>query len=248
MQNRNRSWVCIALILSSIGILSGASLPVSNMMISSPLSMFGNPAYAQDARNKTDKLFDKGIPSAVREAAQKGLPIFLNTIPKEDLLQYHFFSKEEFAVAALGEPFQVYTIPPEKILTYDGKSSILDMISASSQWLFPVIVRNESRTILAVDFIGGKWRAVEIGGGLAKPWAAVLKSWPFSSGYKHFYVRVLQAMSEFVVLLNSGKITIMPLESAVISLGIERGKPIETPSMVSHLRKPVLDNINRFKK
>lgn len=210
------------------------------------LFMFSPVSFAQDGTSRVDKLFENDVPPGAKDVAQKRLMPFLNAIPDQYLRNYNFKSRQETALAGLGEPHQLYTIHPDKIINYDGKASIVDMVSPTGEWYFPVVLKKEIRTTFMVAFINGKWEAVDLGGNLAGSWAAVMKEWPGSKGYRHLFVRVFQAASDFAVLSKSGKITIMPLESAAHSLGMERGQAIETSTMVTRLKQPVLDNVKSF--
>lgn len=209
---------------------------------------FCQGSSAQSAGGQTAKLFDNDVPQGATAVAQKRLMPFLKAIPDQYLQRYNFKSRQETANARIGAPYQLYTIHPDKIIHYDGKSSIVDMVSPTGEWYFPVMVHNEIRTTFMVALMEGKWEAVDLGGNLANTWDTVLKKWPPSKGYRHVFVRVFQAAADFAVTSKSGKITIMPLESAARSLGMERGQAIETSVMVTRLKQPVLDNINSFNK
>lgn len=192
--------------------------------------------------------FINDAPKEVQEAAIQGLIPFLHAIPENELALYNFSNKEEFNYASLGKPLRVYTIKPEEIINYEGNKSILEIVSATSVWLFPVVVNNEFRTLLTVDLIDNSWEATAIGSsGLAEQLSYMYKKWPSSEGYKHIFVRVFQATSEFVILLHSGKIEIKPLNSAIISLKLEEGKMIDPTDMILKLKRPVFENINSNK-
>jgi hypothetical protein len=177
-------------------------------------------------------------PVEVEKAARHGLLPFLNAIPENELTHYNFSDKEEFNQASLGRPLRVYTIKPEEIINYKNNKSILEIISPTSIWLFPVIFEGEFRVLLTIDFIDNSWIATTIGSsGLAAQLYTVFNKWPSSKAYKHIFVRVFQATSEFIILLHSGSIEIRPLNSAMISLKLEKEKMLDLSDVISKLKQ-----------
>lgn len=180
----------------------------------------------------------------VREAATRGLAPLLKAIPIGDLEHYNFPDEKELDQATLGNPFRICTITPELILNYSPGTSLEEVVSPTFVWLFPVILKGETRTLLTVDLIDGEWRAVAIGrSGLAKRWASILESWPSSEGYEHTFVRIFQAKADFVILSHPGETKITPLESTCISLGLHEAETYSPSDIMMKLQKPVQDNI-----
>lgn len=180
-------------------------------------------------------------PAEVRSAAIKGLPTFLKTISKDDIKNYGFSKQEEVEHATLSDPFKVYTIEPEKILDYDDKTSVLEIISPTSLWEFPVMSKGTIRTLLTVDLMNGIWEAVGIGSsGLAKRWDFIMKNWPSVEGYEHIFVRVYQADSDFVILKHAGKIEMLSL---MPWYGTEENKTYEPSYILLRLQDSIRSNI-----
>lgn len=160
-------------------------------------------------------------PQEVVQAATDGLGSFLKAIPMSDLSHYGFSPNEDLTQATLGKPFRVYTISPDKILSYETQMELSSIVSPTSLWFFPVLCRGEVRTILTVDRMGEKWQAVAIGSsGLAGQLKSVKDKWPESEGYEHKFVRIYQAMSDLVILSKEGAFEVIPLESARIALNL----------------------------
>lgn len=188
------------------------------------------------------------VPVGAQEAALRGLTSFLKAIPKRDLGHFNFSSQKELDEARLGSPFRVYTIDPEKIFGFTSTMSLNEIISPTRLWFFPIISNDEIRTLLTIDLVDGEWRAVAIGSsGLAKQWASVVSVWPTSKGYKHTFVRVFQASADFVVVSDPKEARMVPLESARISLKIERAKAYNPSEIIPALKKAVRDNIEASK-
>jgi len=71
--------------------------------------------------------------------------------------------------------------------------------------------------------MNGEWTPVGIGGvGLAKEISKALETWPASAGYQCKFIRVYQAVSDFLgVSLEENTVGILPFTSARISMGLE---------------------------
>ena len=164
-------------------------------------------------------------PPEVVQAADAGLGSFLQAIPAGEFEYYGFAAGEDLAPATLGEPFHVYTIAPDKILSYTAQTDFSSLVSPTDLWFFPVFLAGEVRTMLTVDRMDGTWQAVAIGSsGLAKQLQKVKDKWPESKGYEHKFVRIYQARSDFVVLSKAGTAQLAPLLSAGVALGLEKIK------------------------
>ncbi|MDD5528712.1 MAG: hypothetical protein PHX21_01625 [bacterium] len=185
------------------------------------------------------------VPQIIRETAVKGLPGFLKSIPPEDLKRYNFSTPGELDAVVLGNPLKIYTIVPEKIANYTPKTPVEKIISPTSVWLFPVISKGKTVTLLVVDSVKGQWKAVAIGNsGLAKQLNNIMKQQPLSEGYEYIFVRVFQAKADFVLLCRNEKTTIIPLESARISLKLTKEKTYTPSEIIFKLQKIVRDNIS----
>jgi len=183
-------------------------------------------------------------PSVVKEAASKGLGSFLKAIPRQDFGHFNFSSVEEMREAKLGKPFRVHTIVPDRLFAYTPGMPVKDIVSPTPVWLFPVLSRGETRTLLTVDILHGQWRAVAIGSsGLARRWDSVMKLWPSSIGYKHTFVRVFQATADFVLVSDMKESKLVPLESARVSLRLSKEKTYSPSETLIRLQKNVRRNL-----
>jgi hypothetical protein len=113
----------------------------------------------------------------------------------------------------MGAPFRIYTFEREKILNYDGKTSVLDIVSPTSRWNFPVAWKLLAQqkfgwTFLTVGLLNGEWQAVSSGGSTER-WDFIMKNWPPSDGYEHIFVDLHPPLGEFVVLIRAGEIKIL---------------------------------------
>lgn len=192
-------------------------------------------------------------PQEVIQAAIDGLGPFLKAIPSQDLDHYGFSDQKELAQAKLGKPFKVYTITPDKILNYNQENELAALISSTNLWFFPISYQGKARTILTVDLVNGKWKAVSIGSsGLAKELEKVKNTWPESNGYDLLLIRIYQAQSDFVAVSKDGISKIHPLESAAVALKLKKkfeGIPImyKPSEIIPKLSPVVRENLQSHK-
>lgn len=184
-------------------------------------------------------------PHEVVSVAAEGLPAFLQAIPPGEITHFNFISPRELEQATLGVPFQIHTIDPRDILKHDGHSPVADLVRPTDVWLVPVVVDDRFRTLLTVDRIDGVWRAVSIGAsGLAEEWEALENTYPKQQGYELTFVRVYQAVSDFVLLDQPRhEDAMIPMRSASMVLGMPRGEALAPSSVIEDLRETVRMNL-----
>ena len=185
------------------------------------------------------------VPSAVQQAAVKGLPTMLQALPEEILDQFNFSSLEELSQAKLGTPFQVFTIPPEEILNYNAGTPIEEIVLETDHWLFPVTVGGDVRALLTVAQMGGQWQAVSLGSaGLGQEWADTAAKYKSSAGYTHKLVRIYQAAADFVLLGDATGNKLLPLKAGGVALRVEGdAEPRDPAEIIFELQGPVQKNI-----
>jgi hypothetical protein len=166
------------------------------------------------------------IPSTeVVIAAREGLKTFLQEINAQNLDRFGFYSQGDITSAELGPAFQVFTIPPDKILNYDPSiSDLSSMIVPTNLWQFLIISEGNPKSLLTVDFFNDQWTAVSIGAsGLAMQLSKIIEAWPASAGYRYRLIKVYQAKSDLLeISLGDQVIGIVPLLSARMALGFEK--------------------------
>jgi len=158
-------------------------------------------------------------------AAVEGLNTFLHEINAHNSGGFGFSSQADVAGAELGVAFQVFTIRPDKILSYDPSiSDLSSMIVPTNQWQFLIISQGKPKSLLTVDFFEGQWTAVSIGAsGLAMQLSKITEAWPASDGYSCKLIKVYQAKSDLLEILRGDTVIgVVPLFSARIALGFEK--------------------------
>lgn len=164
----------------------------------------------------------ENVPEQVLKAAEVGLEPFLNAIPASEITHYGFSNSHEIKGAYLGKPIKMYTILPKNLITDNFENQLSSIVTATNQWFFPVKYKNSIKTILTVDLVSGKWKAVAIGSsGLAKQLEEAKVNWPATKGYKFQFVRIFQAQSDLLIITQNNVERIFPLKSTVIALKME---------------------------
>jgi hypothetical protein len=175
-----------------------------------------------------------GEADQAKQAAEIGLPKWLKAIPKAELSKFGFANEAELGRAALGEPLQIFTMPPDKVLGYAGQAAT-ELIKPTAQWLFPVTVDGQARVTLLVDKVqGGAYEAVSFGAaGLARQIGEVKAGY---AGYDLTLVRVYQAKADLILLAKAGEgPRVVALESAQVSLGLKKSDLLAGPQELQSL-------------
>lgn len=94
----------------------------------------------------------------------------------------------------MGVPLNLDTIIPEDLIEYQENTPVTAILSRTNLWYFPVMLKNEAKTILVVDQIEGEWQAVSLGNtNLAKTLVAITQHWQASEGFNPKLIAVFQA-------------------------------------------------------
>jgi len=141
------------------------------------------------------------ISTEVIKAAQEGLSHYAAMISKQastnPLFQNDgigFEKNDPIGQAYLGEGFQLHGIKLDSISNYQENTPVDSILSQINEWLFPVMIGEESKSVLIVDKMKDECRAGGIGG---TEWAAELgkinKQWPRAQGYTPLLIKIYQA-------------------------------------------------------
>jgi hypothetical protein len=174
------------------------------------------------------------VPDEIMSQAQQGLPLFLHKIPPGTLAEYGFADHDPLAQAYLGQPFKVHTITPTALLGAKAGSRIRDMLEETKLWYFPVMINDQVRALLVVDYLQGQWRAVSLGyANLARGLGTVRQRWPRSQGYHPLLIAVFQAREYLVLVPEDNPDQVMSLgrpgqglQTEEASRTLERLKPL----------------------
>jgi hypothetical protein len=193
-------------------------------------------------------IFENGIAGeatqqAVISAASRGLSIFLKQIPQEEIVNYGFNNLDEFKLAQLGKPVEIFTIPPDDLLSYSGLS-LGALLRATGNWYVPVQVRKENRALLTVTQMRKEWEVVGIS---AAKLARELQSFETQlsdllSGVgaaqqgSPKFVRLFQAQSDFMFVPTTREEYLFPFSSARSVLQMSPDKLMRPDDVVPFLK------------
>ena len=183
-------------------------------------------------------------------AAQEGIRTFLKVPRRQNLHKLGFLSQKAIDEAVLGEGFRIFTLPPDRLLSTDPPQDIDSLVLPTNMWQFLIVTEGKATALLTVDLVKNRWTAVSIGGsGLAAQLEILLETWPASAGYRYRLIKVYQAKSDLIEILQGGKIIgLVPFTSARIATGLEKRdfNPLDLhdpAEMIEKLRPIVRMNI-----
>jgi hypothetical protein len=162
-------------------------------------------------------------PVAVINAAHAGLKRFMVAAIHDNPSLYGFSNMADIEDAMLDDPFNVYTIDPNTIVSANGSNSFQSIVVPTSQWFFPVMGKDGTyRSILSVDRVHGEWQATSFGSsGLATQLERFVDRWGALQNRQVKFVRVYQALSDIIAIQQGNSSIIYPLPSAWQALGLD---------------------------
>ena len=185
-------------------------------------------------------------PPEVLEAAQAGLPTFMELIPAGETANFGFAPEENLEKASLGSPFEVYTIKPEALSAYRTGETVSSLISSTGVWYFPVMMNGEMRVILTVEWMEGRWQAVGIGSAaLAGELQRVINRWPRAKGYEPLIVKVFQAKEYLFTIPQADDYNLNPFVFADRRREGDYSTLTGLPTAAARLRAAVAENPQR---
>ncbi len=138
-------------------------------------------------------------PPAVFDAATNALLPLLTRITGDMREKCGLKKGERLENAALGRPFRLYCITPAAIENYRDGATVTSMLTPTTMWYFPVVVRGKTTAILVVDRIHNRWKAVSLGyASLAARLDEIMRQWPAAKGYAPRLIAVYQAHTYFI--------------------------------------------------
>jgi len=108
-------------------------------------------------------------PPEVRKVAEEEAPHWLGLVQKAPAEYFGLSDPNQVERAELGEPYEVYTIEPDRLQEYDASMAVSMMLSKANRWLFPVLIDGKAQFFYEIALFDGKWQPVSIGAsGLAR--------------------------------------------------------------------------------
>lgn len=118
------------------------------------LSLMALQASAQDT---------KGLIQEIQPVAQRSLETFSQLITKDNYRQMGFESPEEVRSATLGTPIQDFMVQLDKLKKYESGSRPDELLTATSQVIYPVLVKGQVRSSITLSKTKESWQAVSFG-------------------------------------------------------------------------------------
>jgi hypothetical protein len=112
-----------------------------------------------------------------QSAATQSLATFRQLVNDQNFKELGFESRDEAASATLGEPLRVLFVGLNQLRAYQPGSDPSALLTDFNQLSYPVMVRDQVRSSVVVEQVGGKWKTASLGNGaLARQVAAVRKA------------------------------------------------------------------------
>ena len=102
--------------------------------------------------------------SEIQPVAQKALKTFSRLVTKENYKRMGFEDPEEVRTATLGAPLQDFIVRLDKLKEYAPGGRLDELLSATDQVIYPVLVKGQVRSSITVSKTGGSWQAISFGG------------------------------------------------------------------------------------
>lgn len=119
----------------------------------------------------------------------------------------------------LGNPFQVYTINTQDLLSYTSDVDISSIVVPTTRWFVPVFINNKARAMLTVNYLGNEWKVVNIGmGDVSEKVDKNAKMDVTGKGGTSKFVRIYPAESDFILSEVNGKEKVLPFSYASAAL------------------------------
>ena len=156
-----------------------------------------------------------GAPVEVLEAAQTGLPFFLDQIPPGSKELYGFSANDDLSLARLGDGLRMHAIKPTTLMKASSNVNVSSIVSDTSMWFFPVLIESDSKAMLVVDRDGDSWKAVSFGyAALGHELNHLLQQWPVAKGFRAQLIAVFQAKQFYFTVPEIDDLNLTPITLA----------------------------------
>lgn len=189
----------------------GVLLLILIVVMAQPSNKQPTPAN-QNNQAPTDRAGDP------RAAATEGLQSFRSLVDDQNFRDLGFESKDEISSATLGDPVSVYLVRLDQLREFQPEADPHKLITATTEMIYPVMVKDQARSSITLTQEGGKWVAAGFGGAklirqLAKV-RANLGASESTPGKPDMFVKVPALNVYFVARPNQspgGELTLTPL-------------------------------------
>lgn len=176
-----------------------------------------------------------------RMLAELGREIRPGTLPSGFPFDVADFSDLERA--QLGKGFEVYSVPPQRLLA--GRGRLEELAEGTGIWNFPVLVDGRPVALLEVAQVEGRWEVLGAGAAqLAQDLQGLASA--YAQGGSFRFIRIYQATADLMEVRDgAGQARFVPLVAARQSLGLARPEGKESALAASEDLLPALQDAVR---
>lgn len=182
-------------------------------------------------------------PPEVRKVAEEEAPHWLGLVQKAPAEYFGLSDPNQVERAELGEPYEVYTIEPDRLQKYDASMAVSMMLSKANRWLFPVLIDGKAQFFYEIALFDGEWQPVSIGGN-ARDIEQIYSHIPTllqakgTSGKSVRFVRVYHFYEFILVDTPQGEFIVLPEWSARY-WGLSQGELVDPKAFMPRLAREV---------
>jgi hypothetical protein len=226
--------------VSRCGKPGGASRPEETGAIK-PESEEGQQAQAAEP-SKTGQLLNDI--RAANFAAERDFPKFLAGAWSRKT-NYGFRAEDEQKDVSLAEPIFVYGIDEEIAGKLSREEELVGAVEPVGEWIYPVQVEREYRTLFGVRLRNNEWRGTYLGNPyLAESLQGIREAWTSEKGDEFKLVSCVWPRSFFFISLCSDRPNLTPVTRVELGEGQYLIPPAEWDSVSP--AGPVLESLRRF--
>lgn len=184
-------------------------------------------------------------PPEVRRVAQEEAPHWLGLVRKAPAEHFGLTDPNQVERAELGEPYEVYTIEPDRLQEYDASTVVSTMLSKANRWLFPLLIDGKAQFFYEIALFDGEWQPVSIGAaGLARDIEQIYGHVPTLLQAKGIegkitvrFVRVYEVYDFLLMDTPAGEFIVLPEWARL--WGLPQGKLIDPKAFMPRLAREV---------
>jgi hypothetical protein len=143
----------------------GPMLVILPLLYLSGCSNIGNQAMQNNSPNSGPQASSSQTQTSNDEqtAAKQGLETLKKLVDAENYKAMGFESADEVKNATLGAPVKVFLVRLDQLREYQNGSDPNKLLTDINRTVFPVLVRDQVKSSIAVEGQNGKWSAVSFG-------------------------------------------------------------------------------------
>jgi hypothetical protein len=150
---------------------------VATAAVSLALLMISSCNQDRGAQQNSNRGAEQQTFADAQTAATQSLTTFRQLVTKDNYQQLGFESPDEVSGATLGQPIQVFMVKLDQLREYKAGTDPNALLTNVNQMQYPVMVRDQVRSAIAVGQADGKWKATSFGNaGLARQVAQARKA------------------------------------------------------------------------